>query len=313
MIGSSNPQTLTISGSAFSPSSTVTLRSPFQTYVNLPTTSITATQISMQVTIWTTAAQWTVEVIDHGVSSGQFAFQVVAPLANPVISSVSPNPVTGSNSSQTFTINGSGFTANSSVTLRSPFQTYPNQPTSSITATQIVIPVTFGTTAAQWTVEVIDHGVSSGQFAFQVVAPLPSPAISSVSPNPVTGSNSAQIFTINGSGFTANSAVTLRSPFQTYPNQPTSSITSSQIVIPVTFGTTAAQWTVEVIDHGVSSGQFAFQVVAPPAPHINSVSPNPVTGSNSLQTFTVNASYFLSHSTFTLLIPFQTYPNNPPN
>src|SRR5205807_9841994 len=110
-----------------------------------------ASQIVMQVTIGTTASQWTVEVIDHGVSSGQFAFQVVAPPA-PHINSVSPNPVTGSNNSQTFTINGSGFSSSSTVTLRSPFQTYPNQPTNSITNTQIVMPVTFVTTAAQWTV-----------------------------------------------------------------------------------------------------------------------------------------------------------------
>ncbi len=407
MTGSSNPQTLTINGSAFTSSSTVTLRSPFQTYTNLPTTSIIATQIVMQVTIGTAAAQWTVEVIDHGVSSGQFAFQVVAPPA-PQINSVSPNPVTGSSSSQTFTVSGTGFTSNSTVTLRSPFQTYPNQPTSSITSTQISMPVTFGTTAAQWTVEVIDQGQSSGQFAFQVVTPashinsmspnpvpgsssdqivsvfgtgflsgsglkvrvtypsgqtdlqggqvtwvnstqlnilinvgtgaanwtaqafnpgdtvgsnifqfsvtgLPAPHINNVSPNPVTGSNSVQTFTVNGSGFSSNSTVTLRSPFQTYSNQPINSITATQIVIPVTFGTTAAQWTVEVIDHGVSSGQFAFQVVAPPAPHINSVSPNPVTGSNSVQTFTVNGSGFSSNSTVTLRSPFQTYPNQPTN
>jgi len=40
------------------------------------------------------------------------------PDAVPMISSVSPNPVTGSDSAQPFTINGTGFTASSTVTLR---------------------------------------------------------------------------------------------------------------------------------------------------------------------------------------------------
>jgi hypothetical protein len=390
MTGSANPQTLTINGSGFTSSSTVTLRSPFQTYTNLPTTSISASQIVMQVTIGTTAAQWTAEVLDHGISSGQFAFQVVAAVPhidsmnpNPVpgsavdqtvsvvgsnfvsgsalkvrviypggqtdlqggqvtwisstqinilinvgtgaanwtaqvlnpdatgsnvfafsvtaapgpnISSLSPNPMTGSNNPQTLTIRGSGFTSGSTVTLRSPFQTYSNLPTTSITATQIVMQVTIGTTAAQWTVEVIDHGVSSGQVALQVVAP-PGPHINSVSPNPVTGSNSSQTFTINGSAFTSGSTVTLRSPFQTYPNQATNSITSTQIVMPVTFGTTAAQWTVEVLDQGQSSGQFAFQVNAPPGPSINSINPNPVPTFNANQNVQVFGSNFQSNLT----------------
>src|SRR5258708_20996350 len=110
------------------------------------------------------------ELLAYGVASVLFKLKLRGPHA-PHRKRVSPNPVTGSNSVQTFTVNGSGFSSNSTVTLRSPFQTYPNQPTNSITATQIVIPVTFGTTAAQWTVEVIDQGQSSGQFAFQVVAP----------------------------------------------------------------------------------------------------------------------------------------------
>ncbi|MBI3645446.1 MAG: hypothetical protein HY233_05745, partial [Acidobacteriales bacterium] len=49
--------------------------------------------------------------------------------AAPTISSVSPNPVTGSNSPQPFTINGAGFTAQSTVTLRdlTAGQTFTNR------------------------------------------------------------------------------------------------------------------------------------------------------------------------------------------
>jgi PKD repeat protein len=89
-----------------------------------------------------------------------------------------------------------------------------------------------------------------------------SPAISSVSPNPFPASTSNQILTINGSGFTSSSTVTLRSPFQTYPNHLTMSKTATQIVMQVNLGTTAAQWTVEVLNGSQSSGQFPFQVSA---------------------------------------------------
>src|SRR5205085_11419451 len=133
-------------------------------------------------------------------------------------------------------------------TLRSPFQTYSNQPTSSITSTRIVMQVTLGTTAAQWTVEVLNGSQSSGQFAFQVVAPAPH--INSVSPNPVTGSNSAQPFTINGSGFTSSSTVTLRdkSTGEVFTNRSVSSRTSTQLVINPHFTTAAHTWSVEVLN-----------------------------------------------------------------
>ena len=303
MTGSSSSQTFTINGSGFTSGSTVTLRSPFQTYPNQPTTSINSSQIVMQVNLGTTAAQWTVEVLNGSLSSGQFAFQVVAPAATPAISSVSPNPVTGSNSSQPFTINGSGFTSQSTVTLRdlTTGEVFTNRAISSRSSTQLVINPNFTTAAHTWSVEVINGTLSSGQFTFQVVAPAAPPTISSVSPNPMTGSNSSLTLTINGSGFTSGSTVTLRSPFQTYPNQPTTSITSSRIVMQVNVSTTAAQWTVEVLNGSLSSGQFAFQVIAPVTPPtISSVSPNPVTGSNSTQPFTINGSGFTSSSTVTL-------------
>jgi hypothetical protein len=303
MTGSTTPQSFTINGTGFTSGSTVTLRSPFQTYPNQPATSITSSQIVMQVNLGTTPAQWTVEVIDHGVSSGQFAFQVVAPVVTPTISSVSPNPVTGSNSAQAFTINGTGFTAQSTVTLRDKTtgEVFANRAIGSQSSSQLVINPNFTTAAHTWSVEVLNGSLSSGQFTFQVTAPVVNPAISSVSPNPVTGSNSSQTFIINGSGFTSGSTVTLRSPFQTYPNQPTTSITGNQIVMQVNLGTTAAQWMVEVINQGTSSGQFAFQVVAPALPPtISSVNPNPVTGSNSAQPFTINGLGFASSSTVTL-------------
>ncbi|HBL25704.1 MAG TPA: hypothetical protein DD490_02595, partial [Acidobacteria bacterium] len=116
--------------------------------------------------------------------------------AQPAISSVSPNPVTGSASPQAFTINGSGFETGANVTLRDTTanQTYANRPASSFSSTKIVLNSNFSTAAHNWSVEVINpNGKTSGQYLFTVRSPVsPSPSISSVSPNPVTGSNSPQ-------------------------------------------------------------------------------------------------------------------------
>lgn len=89
---------------------------------------------------------------------------------------MSPNPVTGSNSSQPFTINGSGFVSASTVTLRDKRtrEVFPNRPISSLSSTSITINPVFTTIAATWSVEVINNGVSSGEYTFQVEAPLTS-------------------------------------------------------------------------------------------------------------------------------------------
>jgi hypothetical protein len=305
--GSNSAQPFTINGSGFTSQSTVTLRDKTtgEVFPNRAISSQTSSRIVINPVFTTAAHTWSVEVLNGTLSSGQFTFQVVSPATAPTISSVSPNPVTGSNSSQAFTINGSGFTSSSTVTLRdkSTGEVFPNRAISSQTSTRIVINPVFTTAAHTWSVQVLNGTLASNEFTFQVVSPEVPPTISSVSPNPVTGSNSAQQFTINGSGFTSQSTVTLRDKTtgEVFPNRTISSRTSTQIVINPIFTTAAHTWSVEVINGTLSSGQFTFQVIAPAvAPTITSVSPNPVTGSNTSQQFTINGTGFTSSSTVTL-------------
>jgi hypothetical protein len=305
--GSNSAQPFAINGSGFTSSSTVTLRDKTtgEVFSNRAISSQTSTQLVINPNFTTAAHSWSVEVINGSLSSGQFTFQVVAPASPPSISSVSPDPVTGSNSAQPFTINGSGFTSSSTVTLRDKTtgEVFSNRAISSQTSTRIVINPVFTTAAHSWSVEVLNGSSSSGQYTFQVIAPATPPSISSVSPDPVTGSNGAQPFTINGSGFTSSSTVTLRDKTtgEVFTNRAISSQTSTRIVINPVFTTAAHSWSVEVLNGSLSSGQYAFQVVAPvTSPSISSVSPNPVTGSNSAQPFTINGSGFTSSSTVTL-------------
>jgi len=308
--GASGNQTVGVIGSGFVNGSGLKVRVTYpggQTDLQGAQVSfVSASQLNILINVGTNGANWTAQVINpDGQGSNIFSFSV-AGLNGPKITSVSPNPMTGSNNQQTLTISGSGFSSSSTVTLRSPFQTYPNLPTASITSTQITLPVTIGTTAAQWTAEVIDQGLSSGQFSFQVVAPTPH--IDSMSPNPIPGSSVDQTVSIFGSNFVNGSGLKVR---VTFPGGQTdlqggqvNFISQTQLNVLITVGTNAANWTAQVINpNGTSSNIFAFQVAPGQGPHITGVSPNPMTGSSSPQTLTINGSGFTSASTVTVCAP----------
>jgi murein DD-endopeptidase MepM/ murein hydrolase activator NlpD len=126
----------------------------------------------------------------------------------PTISSVSPNPATGSNSAQTITLNGTGFVSGCTVTLRgvSFSGTYPNISTTFISSTQITISVVLGTDPSTWSAQVINPNASqSNQSNFSVNAPFP--VITSLSPSSAIAGSGAFQLTVNGSTFTSSSVV----------------------------------------------------------------------------------------------------------
>ena len=105
--------------------------------------------------------------------------------ANPTISSVSPNPVPGSNSSQTLIIYGSDFVSGVSVRLEDLTNGGVfNKPTSYVNSSQVTISANFTTAAATWTAQAINpDGGSSNVYSFSVEAPaLPPSAPVLVSP-----------------------------------------------------------------------------------------------------------------------------------
>ncbi len=91
---------------------------------------------------------------------------------------------------------------------------------------------------------------------------LKAPAITAVSPNPAISLGAPQNVTINGSFFSNDVKVTLRTPTgKVYANRKIVMQNSSQIVVNPNFGDLAGSWSVEVENaSGHSSGQFAFAV-----------------------------------------------------
>lgn len=106
----------------------------------------------------------------------------------PSIASVSPNPVSGTNGTQPFYINGANFVANCDVILRdlTAGQTFSNRTIVSFSSTQIQIAPNFTTAMDNWSVEVINpDNQSSGQYSFNVVLPNLAPQNISLNTNAV--------------------------------------------------------------------------------------------------------------------------------
>jgi subtilase family serine protease len=182
----------------------------------------------------------------------------------PTIVSLSPNPMTASNANQTLTIAGSGFQPGLKVSLSCTGTLTPT----SVTSTQILVPVNVGTTARTCTVQVVNSsGPASNTVSLQVVVPAPPPpAIVSVSPNPMTGSNSNQTLTINGSGFQSGSGLTVLVGYGNYTQMASQVhwVSGSQITASINVGTATRSWLVEVINPtGQVSNVATFQVSAP--------------------------------------------------
>src|SRR6185369_3580000 len=271
------------------------------------TTFVRSGQLSISANFTNNTANWSAQVVNPGgASSNVFTFQVQATSVTPDISSVSPNPVPGSNSSQTLTLFGSNFVSGATVTL----QDLTNGGAYSKSATfvssgQLSISANFTNNTANWSAQVVNPGGAfSNVFTFQVQATSAAvPNISSVSPNPVPGSNSSQTLTLFGSNFVSGATVTLQDLTNggTY-SKSTTFISSSQLSISANFTNNTANWSAQVVNPGgTSSNVFTFQVQATSVtPNIGSVSPNPVPGSNSSQTLTLFGSNFVSGATVTL-------------
>ena len=126
-----------------------------------------------------------------------------------------------------------------------------------------------GGTTYYWEVHALTPGANSvyGTWStissFTVAAAVPS--VSSISPSPVPGLNGAQTLTINGQNFVSGATVTYYDSVnnQTYSNNPTSFVNSSQIKdTAFDNGGDAGYWTVTVVNPsgGGSSTPFVFTV-----------------------------------------------------
>jgi subtilase family serine protease len=226
------------------------------------------------------------------------------PTAAPSIASLSPNPMTASAAIQTLTISGSGFATSGAIKVTVGASSYQVAAGSS---SQLSLNIILGPTAQTLAVQVTNPtGAASNSVNLTVNAPVAPPAIASLTPNPMTASNSAQTLTINGSGFLPG--LTLRIGSTAIGASQLASLSATTLTVNVITGLTPYTYAVQVVNsNGAASNSVNLQVNAPPTPVIVSLSPNPLSGSSALQTLTINGGNFQSGTGLKVVVGSTAY------
>jgi len=289
MAGSSAIQTLTINGAGFVAGTglQVTVGT-----VKYQASFVSSSQLTASVTVGAGAQTLAVQVTNpNGQVSNSVSLTVNGPGTAPAISSLSPNPMTGSSSAQTLTINGSGFVSGSGLKVTVGGTAYLASFGSS---SRLTVSVAVGASAQTLAVQVTNpNGQVSNSVSLTVNAPVAAPVITSLNPNPMTGSNSPQTLTINGSGFAPGLKLSIGGT--TITATQLAALTPTQLQVSIITGFTTYTYAVQVVNaNGGVSNVVNFQVNAPPAPTIASLTPNPLSGSTAAQVLTVNGSNFQS-------------------
>ncbi|HZK79912.1 MAG TPA: choice-of-anchor tandem repeat GloVer-containing protein, partial [Humisphaera sp.] len=283
VVGSTSPQPFTIYGHNFLAGSTVTLRdlTAGQTFTNQPISSLTSSQIVINPIFNTAGDQWSVEVVDpDGSLTGQFAFYVVSAISTPAITGINPNPLPGSDSRQSVTLNGGAFEAGMVVKLLDTTHgDGPYYEAATVTSSGLAnFSADFTNVTATWTAQVINpDGGTSAAYPFQVAAVTPSPAIAKVTAQPASGGGSNWAFTIQGTNFgSLASYLNGDNAYLTFTDS-TQGFSAGYTGDPIT--ASVSSWTNNTIQISGLAGAYG-QVLSTivPGDHLSFVVVNPQTG-----------------------------------
>ena len=257
------PQALTINGTGFLTTSTVTFNG-----VAHSATYVSASQLTISLTTADLASAGSYPVVvtnaaPGGGSSVAVNFAVTASNPVPTVTSLSPATLTAGATPQTLTINGTGFLSTSTVTFNGVAHT-----ATYVSASQLTISLTTGdlATAGSYPVVVTNPAPGGGPstaVSFTVSASNPVPTLSSITPLSVlAGSNDTSI-TIAGTNFTSLSVVNFNSQAlaTTYGSSSslTALITSAQLS---SAGTATVSVSTPTPGGGTSSGaQFTINPI----------------------------------------------------
>ena len=257
--------TLALSGAGFAADSIVLWNG-----ASLPTTFVSPTQLTAVVAANLVALQSAaaVTVSETGVSSNGLGFAIAAP---PSLLSLNPSAATVGSPSFMLTMNGSGFTANSTALWNgAPL------PTTFVSTTQLTATVDANLVASQGaaTVTVSAGEVSSNGAPFAIAEP---PSITSLNPSTILAGSAEFALTVNGSGFNGNSAALWNgSPLPTSFGD----VNHLTVIVPANLIASQGAATVVVSDGGTASNTVAFTIAIPdpiiaiPNPVITMLSPS---------------------------------------
>jgi len=287
-------QTLTINGSNFLSSSTVTYNGVAHT-----ATFVSSSQLTIQLSASDQATAGTYAVVVTNPSPGGGASNSVNFTVNnptPTITTLSPDSANAGAAAQTLTINGTNFVSNSTVTYNGAAHT----PTF-VSSSQLTIQLSASDQAAAGTYAVVVTNPSPGGGASNSVnftVNNPTPTITTLSPDSANAGAAAQTLTINGTNFVSTSTVTYNSAAHT-----AKFVSATQLTIQLTAADQATAGTFAVVVTNPSPGGGASNTetftVKNPVPTISSLSPSSATAGAAAATLTINGTNFVSASIVT--------------
>ncbi len=243
------PPILTINGTNFLSTSTVTYNSAAHT-----AKFVSATQLTVQLSASDVATAGTVAVVvtnptPGGGASNSQTFTVNNPV--PAIASLTPSSATAGAAEQTLMINGTNFVPTSIVTYNGVAH-----PLTSANSVQLGILLTASDQATAGTYPVVVTNPAPGggasnavNFTVSSVANNPVPAITSLSPSSAPAGSAAQILTITGTGFISTSTVTFNGVAHT-----ATFVSSTQLTIMLTASDQATAGSYPVVVTNPSPG-----------------------------------------------------------
>jgi hypothetical protein len=166
MTASPSAQTLTIDGGNFATGVTVLASYAGGAASSLAITSFASNRIKALISTGTAVGVWTVVVKNPDGQSVSTSLQVTAP--PPVITSLSPNPMTASATPQTLTIKGANFAAGVTVLASYPGGALNTLAITSLNANQITATISTGTAPHTWNIVVKMPGVQLAAATLQV-------------------------------------------------------------------------------------------------------------------------------------------------
>nr|WP_255484113.1 IPT/TIG domain-containing protein [Granulicella sp. 5B5] len=283
-------QTLTVTGSGFVASSSITFNGTV-----LSTTYVSATSVQAQVPASALSAGESVSITVNnpspgGGSSTAISFSVTSP--TPAVSSVSPTSIPAG-SAATLTISGSGFESNSVVKWNGSARPTAFFSTGTLAVTLTAADVATASTA-QVTVSNPGPGGSDTQPAAETVYAVP--AISSLSPASVQAGSGLTTLTVTGTNFSSNSVVQLDGNALTTTFVSATSLTAQVPASSVANARTASVSVQNPTPFPIASPSVSFPVNSP-APVLTAVTPASLVQGTSATGITLTGTGFIANST----------------
>jgi hypothetical protein len=289
-------QTLTITGTNFVSTSTVTYHSVAHTATYLSATKLTIPLTTSDLAAAGTYAVQVTNPAPGGGASSNVNFTVNNP--QPAVTSFSPTSLLVGATSPTITINGTNFVTGATVT----YGTDAARAATYVSATQLTFTLTTADLAAakNYPVIVTNPSPSAGSStAVDFPVDNPKPTISSFSPTSLLVGAASQTLTINGTNFVSGATVT----YGTDAARAATYVSATKLTITLTTAdlATAKDYPVIVTNPSPSAGSSTAVdfPVDNPKPTITNLSPTSAAKGAAAQTLTINGTNFLSTSTVT--------------